>query len=82
MSNKIKPTGREKSMLILHTLIFAVGAAIMLLTYDKGGNGKWVYPWPAWIVAAWGLFLIGHWCLVYTSYEDKGWDTYRKQLDN
>jgi len=81
MPKKVKPTGRQKSLLLLHTVIYAIVTALCLTMYDKGANGKWVYPWPAWTVAAWGLFLIGHMCLVYTSYEDKGWDEYRRQLD-
>jgi len=46
--------------------------------YDKGVKG-WAYPWHAWTIAAWALCLLGHWCIVYTSVEDKGYDTYRKQ---
>lgn len=66
-------------MLLLHMVIFAIGSSAMLLLYDKGANGKWVYPWPAWIVAAWGLCLLGHLCMVFASYEDKGYDIYRQQ---
>jgi hypothetical protein len=79
MPKKIKPTGKEKSMLILHAVIFAIATAASLMLYDKGGDGHWVYPWPAWTVAAWALTLLGHYCIVYTSYEDPGYDTYRKQ---
>jgi hypothetical protein len=46
--------------------------------YDKGVKG-WAYPWHAWTVAAWGLCLLGHWCIVYTSIEDPGYDVYRQQ---
>ena len=79
MAKKIKPTGKQISMLMLHIVVFLVGSAAMLLLYTKGSNGKWVYPWPAWTVAAWGLCLIGHICLVFTSTEDAGYTTYRKQ---
>jgi fatty acid desaturase len=81
MPQKIKPTGRQKSIFFLHFAVFAVASAIMLLTYDKGAT-TWVYPWPAWIVAAWGLSLIGHGCAVYTSYEDSGHADYTRQEKN
>ena len=32
--------------------------------------------------AAWGLSLIGHWCAVYLSYEDKGHEDYKRQEAN
>ncbi|RYD55835.1 MAG: 2TM domain-containing protein [Sphingobacteriales bacterium] len=78
MAQKLKPTGRQKSIFLVHLVVFLIASALMLTLYDKGAKG-WVYPWPAWIVAAWGLSLIGHWCAVYTSYEDKGHDDYRRQ---
>lgn len=78
MPKKIKPTGKQISTLVMHMVIFAIGSAAMLLLYDKGAT-KWVYPWPAWTVAAWGLCLVGHICLVFTSTEDTGYDVYRKQ---
>ncbi len=78
MPTKIKPTGKDKSMLILHTVIFAIATALSWMMYDKH-DGHWAYPWPAWTTAAWALTLLGHFCLVFTSYEDKGYDTYRKE---
>lgn len=79
MPKKVKPSGKQISMLVVHVIIFAIGSAAMLLLYDKGANGKWVYPWPAWTVAAWALCLVGHFCIVFTSTEDKGYDEYRHQ---
>jgi hypothetical protein len=81
MPQKIKPTGRQKSMFLAHFVVFAIASAIMWLTYDNGVEG-WAYPWPAWITAAWALSLIGHWCAVYTSYEDKGMEEYQRQSHN
>ena len=78
MPNKIKPTAAQKSKFYIHFVIYVIASAAMLMLYDKGAT-EWVYPWPAWIVAAWGLALIGHWCAVYTSYEDKGMDEFRRQ---
>lgn len=66
-------------MLIVHMVIFAIGTTAMQMLYDRGANGKWVYPWQAWVIAAWALCLLGHWCIVYTSTEDKGYSDYRKQ---
>ncbi len=79
MPKKIKPTSKQISMLVLHAVIFGVVSAASLFLYDKGANGKWVYPWPAWTVAAWGLCLLGHFCIVFASTEDKGYSTYRQQ---
>lgn len=81
MPNKIQPTGRQKSIFLVHFVVFALASAFMLMTYDKGAT-SWVYPWPAWIVAAWGLSLIGHWCAVYRSYEDRGHTEYTRQENN
>ncbi|NCX96397.1 MAG: hypothetical protein EBX41_08305 [Chitinophagia bacterium] len=79
MPQKVKPNGKQISMLIIHIVIFLIGSAAMIMLYDKDSHGKWTYPWPAWIVAAWGLLLIGHICLVFTSYEDNGYTIYRRQ---
>jgi hypothetical protein len=78
MSKKLKATGKDKSMLLLHTAAFAIVTALSWMLYDKH-DGHWAYPWPAWTTAAWALALLGHFCIVYTSYEDKGYDVYRKQ---
>jgi hypothetical protein len=79
MPQRIKPTSKQISMLVMHMIVFLIGSAAMLLLYDKGANGKWVYPWPAWTVAAWGLCFIGHVCIVFLSAEDPGYDAYRRQ---
>ena len=78
MSQKIKPTGKNISMLLLHCVVFAVVTALTWMIYDKH-DGHWAYPWPAWTTAAWGLALLGHFCIVFTSYEDAGYDIYRHQ---
>lgn len=78
MPRKVKSNGKQKSMLALHAVIFGVITALTWMLYDKH-DGHWAYPWPAWTTAAWALALLGHYCVVYTSYEDKGYDTYRHQ---
>ena len=78
MATKIKPTGKQKSMFYLHTVIFIIATVLSVMLYDKGAKG-WAYPWPAWTVAAWALCLLGHWCIVFASDKDGGYDTYRKQ---
>ncbi len=78
MAQKIIPTGKDKSMLALHCVVFAIGTALSWMMYDKH-DGHWAYPWPAWTTAAWALALLGHFCIVFTSYEDKGYTTYRKE---
>ena len=40
-----------------HLSIFAVLSAVMLLIYFLTGRG---YPWFAWPIGFWGLFVIGH----------------------
>ena len=79
MSKKIPATGKQKSMLMIHAVIFAIITAISWMTYDKGSNGHWAYPWPAWTTAAWALGLLGHYCIVFKSYEDRGFQEYREQ---
>lgn len=81
MSNRIKATSRQKSLLVLHAIIFIIGNVIMWSTYDKGVKG-WAYPWPAWITAAWALWLLGHFCILFTSYEDKGMTEFQRQMHN
>ncbi len=81
MAKKIKPTGRQKSILIVHALVFAVVTFLMWTLYDKGAT-SWVYPWPAWITAAWGLGLVGHICALFTSYEDHGMDEFHRMSQN
>lgn len=78
MPKKIKPTAKQKSMFMLHTVVFTIATILSCMFYDKGIEG-WAYPWHAWTIAAWALCLLGHWCLVYASMEDEGYDTYRRQ---
>ncbi len=78
MPAKIKPTSRQKSFLVLHIVIFAIGTVVMWSTYSRRVKG-WAYPWPAWITAAWALWLFGHFCLLFTSYEDAGANEYKRQ---
>jgi hypothetical protein len=81
MPQKIKPTATQKRNFFIHLIVFLIASAIMWLTYDKGVEG-WAYPWPAWITAAWALSLIGHWCAVYTSFEDPGHEEFIRQTKN
>jgi hypothetical protein len=78
MPKAIKPTSKQKSLFLMHCVIFAIATILSCMFYDKGVKG-WAYPWHAWTIAAWGLWLLGHWCVVYMSVEDKGYDTYRRQ---
>jgi len=64
--------------MLIHIIIYAIAVVIMWTTYDKGQT-HWTYPWPAWITAAWGLAVLGHLCIVFRTYEDKGMKTYRDQ---
>ena len=78
MPKKIKPTGKQISMLALHAVVFAVVTAASWMLYDKH-DGHWAYPWPAWTTAAWALALLGHFCVVFTSFEEKGYEVFQQQ---
>jgi 2TM domain len=86
MPNKIAPTSKQKSALIIHAVIFIIANAVLWYTYDKGfmrvDVKGWAYVWPIWITAAWGLSWLGHWAALYTNYEDAGSDEYQRQLNN
>jgi hypothetical protein len=81
MPKRVTPTGKQKSAFMIHFVVYAIAFIAMWSLYDKGAT-EWAYPWPAWITAAWGLALIGHWCAVYRSYEDKGADEFYRQAKN
>jgi cation transport ATPase len=81
MSNKIIPTSGQKRIFFIHCLVFAVANIAMWMLY-KGNAKGWVYPWPAWITAAWALAIIGHMCALWTSYEDAGMKDYERQTQN
>ncbi len=81
MAKKIKPTARQKSILLVHTVVFTIATILMWTLYDKGAT-TWVYPWPAWITAAWALGLVGHICTLFTSYEDAGLDEFNRLSNN
>lgn len=86
MANKIAPSSKQRSMLLLHAVIFIIVNTILWMTYDKGAmrvdvNG-WAYVWPIWITAAWALSLLGHWAALYTNYEDAGNTEYLRQKEN
>jgi len=80
MSEKIKPTAKQKSALMLHFVIFAIATAVMFFIHHKQGEKEWAYPWHAWIIAAWSLSFLGHFCTVFFSFDDRGEKDYRKQL--
>ena len=67
---------------MLHFVVFLIASAVMFFIHHKQGEKEWAYPWHAWIIAAWGLSLIGHFCAVYFSFEDEGEAEYKRQLHN
>ena len=77
MTKRIPASGSQKMFVLIHLVVYAIACVIMWTTYDKGAT-HWTYPWPAWITAAWGLGIIGHLCIVFRSYEDKGLNTYKQ----
>jgi hypothetical protein len=81
MPKKLPATGKQVRGWFLHLIVFAVVNAILWYICYKGATG-WVYPWPSWITAAWGLTVIGHACLVWGNYEDKGHEEWKRQASN
>ncbi len=79
MSIKVTPTASQKRNFMIHSVVFLIATAVMFFIHHKQGEKEWAYPWHAWIIAAWGLSLIGHFCSVYFDYEDKGMDDFRNQ---
>lgn len=81
MPKKIPSTRKQVSGWVIHLLVFLVVNAILWYICFHGKTG-FVYPWPAWITAAWALMVIGHACLVWGSYEDAGYDEWQRQAEN
>jgi hypothetical protein len=82
MPEKIKPTASKKRLFFIHAIIFIIATIAMVMIHHEQGKEHWAYPWHAWIIAAWGLSLIGHGCAVFLSVEDKGSDEYYRQANN
>ncbi len=82
MSDKIKPTARQKSIFFIHFVVFAIGTTVMFMIHHQQGREHWAYPWHAWIIAAWALSLIGHGCATFLSYKDPGMEEYHRQSNN
>ena len=81
MPKRIPPTKKAVSGWFLHLVIYLVGITILWFICFHGKEG-WVYPWPAWITAAWGLAVISHACMVWASHQDKAFDEFRRQTLN
>lgn len=81
MPAKIPPTKKDVRAWFLHLIIFLVVNAILWVVCFSGKEG-WVYPWPAWITAAWSLLVIGHASLVWANHEDKAYDEWKRQTVN
>jgi hypothetical protein len=82
MAQKLKPTSGQKRTFMMHVVVFLIATAVMFFIHHKQGEKEWAYPWHAWIIAAWGLSLIGHYCAVYFDFEDKATVEYKRQLNN
>lgn len=81
MPKKIPAAGKQVRNWGLHLVIFLVVNAILWYVCFHGKTG-FVYPWPAWITAAWGLTIIAHACLVWGNYEDRGFNEWSRQAQN
>lgn len=81
MPKKLPATGKQVRGWFLHLVVFAIVNAILWYMCYAGTTG-WVYPWPIWITSAWGLLVIGHACMVWANYEDKGLEEWKRQAAN
>lgn len=81
---KVPPTGAQKRVFFIHLAIYIVAVIAMFVIHagQETAAGTWVYPWHAWPVAAWSLAIIGHWCALWTTYEDKGLDDFNRMVHN
>ena len=81
---KIPPTAAQKRVFFIHLVIFIVAVVAMFMIHagQEKAAGTWVYPWHAWPVAAWALAIIGHWCALWTTYEDKGLTEFNRMVEN
>lgn len=82
MPKKITPTAGSKRVLVMHFIAFMIASIVMVMIHREQGKTEWAYPWHAWVIAAWGLSLIGHWCAVYFDYEDAGMKEFHRQANN
>lgn len=82
MPQRVKPTAKQKRNLAIHFLIFAIGVIVMVMIHHKQGEHHWAYPWHAWLIAAWSLSFLGHFCVVFFSQEDKGYKEYKAMEQN
>ena len=79
--NRIIPSAAAKRTFFIHFIVFAIAVIAMVLVHRSQvkANGGWAYPWHAWVIAAWGLGIIGHMCALWTSYEDPGMMKYERE---
>lgn len=63
---------------IINFVVYAIAVFCMWFFTYHGKEG-FIYPWPIWISCAWTLGLIAHGCLVWSNYEDKGYNEYHRQ---
>lgn len=81
MPKRIPATKKSISRWIIHLVIFlVVNAALWFICFN--GKEGWVYPWPIWITAAWGLTMIAHASVVWASHEDRAHDEFHRQTLN
>ncbi len=81
---KIAPTAKQKSLLMMHVAAFVVVNAILWFTWikkDTPADG-FKYPGYIWITSAWFLSLIGHWASLHSNYKDAGMEQYNHDANN
>jgi hypothetical protein len=81
---KIPPTARQRSILIMHLVAFIVINALLWFTWMQKPTPAdgFKYPVHIWLTSAWALSLIAHWAALYTRYQDKGMDKFHFDAAN
>ena len=75
MPKKLPHTKKQVSKFVLHLIVYLVASAAMWFSLGPGD-----YPWPAWVIATWGLIVISHACTIWYNYEDRGMNAFHEQL--
>lgn len=81
MPKKLPVIRKQVGWWFIHFIVFLVVNAILWYVCFHGKIG-FVYPWPIWITAAWFLWLVGHACIVWSSYDDRFFNTWKEQTNN
>lgn len=78
MPRRIEPTKKGVTLWVIHFIVYAIAIFCMWFFTYHGKTG-FIYPWPIWATCAWGLALGAHACVLWSNYEDKSFNEFRRQ---